>query len=121
MQDLCDCGGGGPMCLTPAAPAAVPQAPATLLGEAAALVEDEDGGRVFLHGNLVYAWAPGEEALRRWSEAQWPGSGPPGGGEQDRPRAVSTRPRCERVEERPWPGRGGWAGLEKRRREGAAR
>ena len=46
------------------------EAPATLLGEAAALVQDEQGGRVFLHGNLVYAWAPGEDALRRWSAAQ---------------------------------------------------
>lgn len=43
---------------------------ATLVGEAAALVEDVDGGRVFLHGNLVYAWAPGEDALRRWSAVQ---------------------------------------------------
>ena len=47
-----------------------PEAPATLLGEAAALVEDDEGGRVFLHGHLVYAWAPGEDALRRWSAAQ---------------------------------------------------
>jgi transposase-like protein len=47
-----------------------PEAPATLLGQAAALIEDEHGGRVFLHGNLVYAWAPGEDALRRWSAAQ---------------------------------------------------
>ncbi|MDN5798277.1 MAG: hypothetical protein L0H79_21365, partial [Intrasporangium sp.] len=43
---------------------------ATPLGDAAALIEDADGGRVFLHGNLVYAWAPGEDALRRWSAVQ---------------------------------------------------
>lgn len=43
---------------------------ATPLGEAAALIEDADGGRVFLHGNLVYAWEPGEDALRRWSAVQ---------------------------------------------------
>lgn len=48
----------------------VSEAPATLLGEAAALIEDEQGGRVFLHGHLVYTWAPGEEALRRWSAVQ---------------------------------------------------
>jgi hypothetical protein len=48
----------------------VSEAPATLLGEAAALVEDGQGGRVFLHGHLVYVWAPGEEALRRWSAVQ---------------------------------------------------
>lgn len=36
----------------------------------AALVQDEDGGRVFLHGNLVYSWATGEDALRRWSAVQ---------------------------------------------------
>ncbi|HET6704513.1 putative transposase [Amycolatopsis sp.] len=43
---------------------------ATPVGDAAALVEDQDGGRVFLHGNLVYAWQPGEDALRRWSAVQ---------------------------------------------------
>ena len=43
---------------------------ATAVGGAAALIEDQDGGRVFLHGNLVYAWAPGEDALRRWSAVQ---------------------------------------------------
>ncbi len=46
------------------------EAPATLLGQAAALVEDETGGRVFLHGILVYSWAPGEDAVRRWSAVQ---------------------------------------------------
>ena len=40
------------------------------LGAAAALVQDGDGGRVFLHGNLVYAWGPGEDAVRRWSAVQ---------------------------------------------------
>ncbi len=43
---------------------------ATPIGQAAAIIEDEDGGRVFLHGQLVYAWAPGEDALRRWSAVQ---------------------------------------------------
>ena len=47
-----------------------PEAPATLLGQAGALIEDEDGGRVFLHGNLVYSWQRGEDALRRWSATQ---------------------------------------------------
>jgi len=35
------------------------------IGEAVALVEDADGGRVFLRGELVYAWAVGDVALRR--------------------------------------------------------
>ncbi len=47
-----------------------PEAAAILLGQAGALIEDEHGGRVFLHGNLVYAWAPGQDALRRWSAVQ---------------------------------------------------
>jgi transposase-like protein len=34
------------------------------------MVEDQDGGRVFLHGHLVYAWQPGQDALRRWSAVQ---------------------------------------------------
>ena len=33
-----------------------PVAGAVSIGEAVALVEDSDGGRVFLRGELVYAW-----------------------------------------------------------------
>jgi transposase-like protein len=35
------------------------------VGEAVALVQDDDGGRVFLRGELIYAWANGDVALRR--------------------------------------------------------
>ena len=35
------------------------------MGEAAAIVEDDDGGQVFVHGNLVYAWDVGDTAGRR--------------------------------------------------------
>ncbi len=37
------------------------------VGAAAAIVEDEDGGRVFVHGNLVYAWDAGDAAGRRFA------------------------------------------------------
>ena len=35
--------------------------------EAAAIVEDDDGGRVFVHGNLAYAWDDGDTAGRRFA------------------------------------------------------
>ncbi|MDQ1321848.1 MAG: hypothetical protein QG655_3093, partial [Actinomycetota bacterium] len=35
------------------------------VGAAAAIVEDDDGGRVFVHGNLAYAWDAGDTAGRR--------------------------------------------------------
>ena len=36
------------------------------VGTAAAIVEDDDGGgRVFVHGNLVYAWDSDDTAARR--------------------------------------------------------
>jgi hypothetical protein len=38
---------------------------ARAVGAAAAIVEDEDGGRVFVHGNLAYAWDAGDTAGRR--------------------------------------------------------
>jgi hypothetical protein len=40
------------------------------IGEAVALVEDGDGGRVFLRGELVYAWSVGDVALRRLAAVQ---------------------------------------------------
>ena len=45
----------------------LPMAPAGAvpIGEAAALLEDGDGERVFLRGELVYAWAGGDAVLRR--------------------------------------------------------
>jgi prepilin-type processing-associated H-X9-DG protein len=37
------------------------------VGTAAALVEDADGGRIFVHGNLAYAWDAGDWAARRFA------------------------------------------------------
>lgn len=37
------------------------------VGAAAAIVEDADGGRVFVHGNLAYAWDAGDTAARRFA------------------------------------------------------
>ncbi len=47
----------------------LPLAPAgvCLVGAAAAIVEDDDGGRVFVHGNLAYAWEAGDTAGRRFA------------------------------------------------------
>jgi hypothetical protein len=35
------------------------------IGAAAAMIEDHDGGRVFVHGNLCFAWGTGDTAGRR--------------------------------------------------------
>jgi Transposase protein len=48
-----------PLPLTPAG--------ARSVGAAAAIVEDDDGGRVFVHGNLAYAWDDGDTAGRRFA------------------------------------------------------
>lgn len=40
------------------------------VGLAGGLVEDAEGGRVFLHGNLVFAWDVGDEAGRRLAAVQ---------------------------------------------------
>ena len=51
------------------APAPLAPGEAMPVGEAAAIVEDDDGGQVFVHGNLVYAWDVGDTAgavLRRY-------------------------------------------------------
>ena len=37
------------------------------VGTAAAIVEDDVGGRVFVHGNLAYAWDAGDSAARRFA------------------------------------------------------
>jgi transposase len=37
------------------------------VGAAAAIVEDGDGGRVFVHGNLAYAWDVDDTAARRFA------------------------------------------------------
>jgi hypothetical protein len=43
---------------------------AVSIGEAVGLVEDAEGGRVFLRGELVYAWSVGDVALRRLAAVQ---------------------------------------------------
>jgi hypothetical protein len=47
-----------------------PAAGAVSIGEAVALVEDSDGGRVFLRGELVYAWSAEDVPLRRLAAVQ---------------------------------------------------
>jgi transposase len=37
------------------------------VGAAAAIVEDDEGGRVYVHGNLAYAWDAGDAAERRFA------------------------------------------------------
>jgi prepilin-type processing-associated H-X9-DG protein len=37
------------------------------IGTAAAIVEDDNGGRVFVHGNLAYAWDCGDAVARRFA------------------------------------------------------
>ncbi|HTX52460.1 MAG TPA: helix-turn-helix domain-containing protein [Candidatus Baltobacteraceae bacterium] len=51
--------------MTAQPPLALAPGSARLIGEAAAIVEDDDGGRVFVHGNLAYAWDAGDAAGRR--------------------------------------------------------
>jgi len=48
---------------------------ATAVGLVGGVVEDADGGRVFLHGNLVFAWNAGDEAGRRLAAVQLLGTG----------------------------------------------
>src|SRR5665648_659778 len=48
----------------------VPHADAVLIGTAAALVEDESGGRVFLHGELALAWDVDDQVCRRLAAVQ---------------------------------------------------
>jgi transposase len=43
---------------------------AVQIGEIAALVEDENGGRVFVRGDLVFAWNAGDEFGRRLAAVQ---------------------------------------------------
>ncbi|MCB0933850.1 MAG: hypothetical protein KDB71_18430 [Mycobacterium sp.] len=42
-------------------------ADARAVGVAAAIVEDDQGGRVFVHGNRAYAWDGGDTAARRFA------------------------------------------------------
>ncbi|MGY2747667.1 transposase-like protein [Arthrobacter sp. UYCu723] len=40
------------------------------IGAAASLVEDEEGGRVFVHGELSYGWDAGDSVSRRFAAAK---------------------------------------------------
>src|SRR5665647_1106892 len=40
------------------------------IGAAADLVEDSDGGEVYIHGNLTYTWSSDDQALRRLTAVQ---------------------------------------------------
>ena len=51
--------------MTAQPPLALAPGSARLIGEAAAIVEDDDGGRVFVHGNLAYAWDASDTGGRR--------------------------------------------------------
>src|SRR5450759_3997891 len=48
----------------------IPHPDAILIGTAAALVEDETGGRVFLHGELALAWDGDDQVCRRLAAVQ---------------------------------------------------
>jgi hypothetical protein len=48
----------------------IPHPDAILIGTAAALVEDESGGRVFLHGELALAWDVDDQVCRRLAAVQ---------------------------------------------------
>jgi Homeodomain-like domain len=50
----------------------LPLAPAgaVLIGDAAALVADDDGGRVFIRGELCFVWDAGEDLGRRLAAVQ---------------------------------------------------
>ena len=50
----------------------LPLAPAAgvPIGLAACLVEDQDGGQIFINGQLCFAWDAGDIALRRFAAVQ---------------------------------------------------
>ncbi len=56
--------------MTAQPPLALIPADAVEIGAAAALVEDADGGRVYVHGMLSFAWAAGDTATRRFAAVQ---------------------------------------------------
>jgi transposase len=53
--------------MTAQPPLPLPPADAHPIGAAAAIIEDDDGGRVFVHGNLAYAWDDSDTAGRRFA------------------------------------------------------
>ncbi|HYO85138.1 MAG TPA: helix-turn-helix domain-containing protein [Dermatophilaceae bacterium] len=56
--------------MTAQPPLSLAPAEATLIGAAAGLVEDAEGGRVWLHGNLWLSWESGDEVTRRLAATQ---------------------------------------------------
>src|SRR5665811_1279636 len=48
----------------------LPPAGAVLIGDAAALVTDDDGGRVFIRGELCFVWDAGDDLGRRLAAVQ---------------------------------------------------
>ena len=53
--------------MTTQAPLALIPTGATEISAAAAMIEDEHGGRVFVHGHLSFAWDAGDTAGRRFA------------------------------------------------------
>jgi transposase-like protein len=53
--------------MTTQLPLALTPAGSRPIGLAASIREDDDGGRVFVHGNLAYAWDAGDAAGRRFA------------------------------------------------------
>jgi len=56
--------------MTAQPPLALIPAGAVEVGAAAAIIEDADGGRVYVHGNLAFAWDAGDIATRRFAAVQ---------------------------------------------------
>jgi prepilin-type processing-associated H-X9-DG protein len=56
--------------MTAQLPLRVTPAPAVAIGLAVGLVEDGDGGRVFINGQLCFAWDAGDAATRRLAAVQ---------------------------------------------------
>ena len=48
----------------------LPMAPGAAIGRAVSLVEDGDGGRVFINGQLSFAWDAGDVGIRRLAAVQ---------------------------------------------------
>ena len=56
--------------MTLQAPLPVLPARAVQVGDVAGLVTDETGGQVYVRGEVVFAWGPGDEACRRLAAVQ---------------------------------------------------
>lgn len=56
------------MTAQPSLPTA-PIADTASIGAAVSLLQDAEGGKVFIHGQLAYVWGPGDEVTRRFAAA----------------------------------------------------